>query len=70
MVSIQALGTMAASMRVKILPHTKHSNFCNKLAPADADTEPLGNYIKHAVPGYARKNPDPCNNFFTIPALT
>jgi hypothetical protein len=45
MVSIQALETMAASMKVKILPHTRHSNFCNKLAQADAEEEPLENDI-------------------------
>jgi hypothetical protein len=30
MVSIQALEIMAASMRVKILPLTRHLNLCNK----------------------------------------
>jgi hypothetical protein len=45
MVSIQALEIMAASMRVKILPHMRYSNFCNKLALADAEKEPHENDI-------------------------
>ncbi len=60
---------MAASMRVKILPHTRHSNFCNKQAP-EAERIRKIIYKKAGCSKDCKKNFDPCNNFFTIPAIT